>query len=85
MVAPFECVNPIYAHQMTEALVDSSNLLPHIYSVSERKSADRLVENRDPDLQLGTGVSLIMISLLLLGFRAGIWAAVASSTSAVVG
>ena len=71
-MAPFECVIEIDAHQTMEALVDRSNLLPHTYSVGERKSEDRLVENRDPDLRLGTEASLIMISLLSLGFWAGI-------------
>ena len=79
-MAPFECVIEIDAHRMMEALVDHGNLLPR----SERKSADRLVENRDPDLRLGTGASLIMISLLSLGFWAGIWAAVASLASVVL-
>ena len=83
-MACFECVDGIDAHQMTEALVDPSGFSPHIFSVSERKSADRLVENRDPDLRLGTGVSLIIISLLSLGLWAGIWAAVASLASTVM-
>jgi len=51
--------------------VDRSSPLPRTYSVSEQKSADRLVENRAPELWLGAGGSLILISLLSLG----IWVA----------
>ena len=84
-MARFESVNGIDALQMREALVEPSSVSPHTFSVSERKSADRLVENRDPALRLGTGASLVVISLLSLGFWAGIWAAVASLASAVLG
>ena len=62
--------------------MNRSSVLPHICSVSERKSEDRPVENRDPDLRSGTGASWIVISLLPLG--AGIWVAVASLTSAAL-
>ena len=52
-----------------------AGLLAHAYSLSEQKSAVRLVGNRAPELQLGTGGALIVISLLSLGLWAGIWAA----------
>lgn len=51
--------------------MDRSSPLPHTYSASEQKSADRLAENRAPELRLGPGGALIVISLLSLG----IWAA----------
>jgi hypothetical protein len=70
-VVLFECIDGIDAHQMTEALVDRSSLLPHTYSVGERKSADRLVEKGAPDLRLRRGASLIVISLLSLGSGQG--------------
>jgi hypothetical protein len=60
---------------MMEAPVVRTGLLPHAYSVSEQKSADRLAENPAPELRLGPGGALIVISLLSLGIWAGIWVA----------
>jgi hypothetical protein len=64
--------------------VDRASPLPHT-SIGEQKSADRLVENGAPELRLGRGGSLILISLLSLGIWAGIWAAVTFFGSAVLG
>lgn len=55
--------------------MDRASPLPHTYSIDEQKSADRLAENRAPELRLGPGGSLILISLLSLGIWAGIWVA----------
>ena len=55
--------------------MDRASPLPHTYSIGEQKSADRLAENRAPELRLGPRGSLILISLLSLGIWAGIWVA----------
>jgi hypothetical protein len=55
--------------------MDRASPLPHTYSISRQKSADRPVENRAPEFRLSPGGSLILISLLSLGIWAGIWVA----------
>ena len=72
MVAPFECVNEIDDHQLTEALVERSfsNLLPlFIQQASGNRQTDwsRTVT---PTFGWVQERLLVMISLLSLGFWA---------------
>jgi hypothetical protein len=62
---------------MTGELVDSKTVLHDAYSVDDRWLPAQSFRKRAPHHRLGTGATLIVVSLLSLGVWAAIWGAVA--------
>jgi hypothetical protein len=68
---------------MTGELVAHNSLLPGIYSLDDRWSAERSLGKRASDHRPDAPTYLIVTVLLSLGIWAAIWGAVASLFSAV--
>jgi hypothetical protein len=68
----------------TGELVDSKILLHDAFSVDDRRPPAQRFGKRATHHRLGTGTTLILVSLLSLGVWAVIWGAVASLFSAAL-